>query len=287
MNFVSLPSSSASHVGAFLPSTGPFVCGGLLAGQQRATSDCYSYSFATGNWIRRSSSLMEPRFHATSVLMPGGPRHHFHVFGGTLRPAQIHRTSEVFIDGNSWWQRSHPLPVSMTGGCAVAVNETHLFMAGGCSGRSGGYWCQWAWLLEVLSGRWLRLPDLSIKRYHTPGCGIVNGVDVVVAGGRTSDGYENTTEIFSLVSLSWRQGPRLPARLGGVASVTDGPTFILVGGITVIGSLAIKIIVAAIYVLFPAIGWCVRSRVGNYTEVRQPGLSVGGARGQNEEGEVL
>ncbi len=64
---------------------------------------------------------------------------------------------------------------------------------------------------------------------------------VVVAGGFNSDGYLDSTEIYSPLEDVWRYGGALPARIRGGMSVQLNSTFLALGGVTSAGTFSDRI----------------------------------------------
>ena len=107
--------------------------------------------------------------------------------------------------------------------CAVRVNETHLFVAGG----------QDAFLLEWATATWTPLPPMRYSR-SSHACGVArNPTKVVVVGGDTYPAdAADTVEIFDLRFEEWSLGPWLPDafKLTDATTVAYGDSFILLGG---------------------------------------------------------
>lgn len=120
------------------------------------------------------------------------------------------------------------MPYSAFGHCAVKVGPSQMFLAGGNVGRS---YVSIAYILNVADNTRIRLQDMKWERAHHS-CGLVNGVDVVVAGGNHVS-HSRDVEIFSLKTGDWRSGSPLTSRSLLMATVQLGKTFLLVGGTAV------------------------------------------------------
>ena len=85
-----------------------------------------------------------------------------------------------------------------------------------------------------LDNRWEKKSDMNVSR-SSPGCGRVTNPrtgneEVVVAGGYSSGGATFSTEIYTVVNDTWREGPDLPQALMTPASLPYEDTFLILGG---------------------------------------------------------
>ena len=102
--------------------------------------------------------------------------------------------------------------------CAVKLNETSIFVAGGYYRRD---YFRSAYILDWPTGRWTRLPDMANQRAHHA-CSLV-GNEVVVTGGWENEDRDNLSygEIFSLETNTWSAGPKVPTLSGYLFYITD------------------------------------------------------------------
>lgn len=119
------------------------------------------------------------------------------------------------------------MPYSAAALCAVKVNCTHVIMAGG--NKDAGTIYDYAHLYDIKGKSWIELPRMSHKR-AAHACGLVTGVDVVVAGGYNDGSYMDNVEIFSPKDMSWRTGSVFPIRASSMPTVQLDNTFITLGG---------------------------------------------------------
>lgn len=119
------------------------------------------------------------------------------------------------------------LPRKMFDLCAVAINNTHIFIAGKASFTLFSSWIFHLWLqspggsmygkpqveaadiLDTTTNTWHSLPDMPLAR-SAPGCILteVNGeAGIMVTGGLNSEQLEQTkrTEFLSLSTHTWSQ----------------------------------------------------------------------------------
>lgn len=191
-------------------------CGSLLHHKK-----CVIYNFQTDSWKPAPFTLSQNRFEATSVLMGHGK---MLVLGGFWDEAP--RTTEVLSSDGT----SHPgpkMPYASSYHCALKVNATHIFMAGGFS--TGGASAK-AYLLNIDSYKWTQLQDMKQAR-ASHACGLVKGRNIVAAGGATGAGGDlASVEIYSLETGDWKNGTKLPMGMRLMAAVQLEETFMLVGG---------------------------------------------------------
>lgn len=182
------------------------------------------------------------RIGAASVLLDNGP---LLVLGGSRGIWNIWNTTELLSASGS--EPGPEIPYQAYGHCALTVNSTHVFLAGGYKSTSS---VTLAYLLNMEDGQWTRLPDMKQRR-ASHSCGLANGNEVVVVGGQEynlvtmprslSHTYDkalvsrsfsslNSTEIYSLGTNSWRIGPELPMRASHMATAQLDGTFLVAGG---------------------------------------------------------
>ena len=106
---------------------------------------------------------------------------------------------------------------------AVRINSSHIFIKTNINRR--------AWIFNQNDNSFQQLPDMSLDR-NRASLGMVNGHDIVVAGGIST----TSTEIFDLNINQWRQGPDLPDVVVGnfrfccARNVQYQDSFLIVGG---------------------------------------------------------
>lgn len=198
------------------------ICGGQRT-SSTAMKSCLTYDFGSFTWKEAPFSLKTERFGAESVLLDNGT---LMVFGGRDKSGDDLKSTEVFYGGSGSFRYGPEMPYPAFIPCALKVNSTHVLLAGGYNGNDE---LVSAYLLSVIDGKWTELPDMRQKR-NRHSCGLVNGADVVVAGG-WGDRDLSSVEMYSLKAEGWRDGPRLPVRARDMAAVQMGRTFVLTGGL--------------------------------------------------------
>ena len=144
--------------GPFCGSTGPihWACGGYQAG-----GSCFRLNSTSNTWIRESN-LTSDRYYAKTVELSDTE---LLIAGGTGPDNSPLRSTEILSIGSDGSVSTHPgpdLPEHVTLHCVAKLNSSFVVLAGGLSGESGI--SRHAYLLNVLTNRWIRLPDMSHER---------------------------------------------------------------------------------------------------------------------------
>lgn len=193
-------------------------------------SNCYVYDFELNRW-NETTSLDTQRYGAVSFVLDGS---RWYILGGEDLSTGVARyldTSVVYTHAHQGgtFEAGGKLPYTGAFGCVAAVNATHVFFAGGWDGRK---YRRDAFLLEAAEWRWTRLPDMGVERANQA-CGRAGAGSIVVLGGSPLPA-QATSEVLSLRTLEWTEGPALPTgtgKLWGVSQVyQDERTFFVLGG---------------------------------------------------------
>ena len=115
---------------------------------------------------------------------------------------------EVTQDGISFeLLADYPIDVSFSGdsGCLVILDEKNLLLIGGAATSK-------AHIFNKDDGSWRAVSDMIEPRWDH-NCGLVrgssgSGYEVVVAGGSFNQILNNSTEIFSPDTETWRSGKK-------------------------------------------------------------------------------
>ena len=128
---------------------------------------------------------------------------------------------------NGVFEEGPKLPKKMRSHCAVQVNTTHIFVA-------GGYFNEYfndAWLLDWTTKEWIDFGGLPFSRFgHS--CGVAPDPPRVVVTGTAGQYKDPQTEILYLDSMKWFVGPQLPGvtDIKYTQSVQHYYSFLQVGG---------------------------------------------------------
>ena len=208
---------TAYHTMGALIQGSPIVCGGHY--QKSVYASCYSYSINNNTWTE-TFSLNTPRFVPTAVALSDSE---FWITGGESRNGELLDTIEVYSPENGLSFSSIRLPQATRGHSLVKINSTSLFLTGGEGVTES------AWILDVSSQEWIAQEPIDFSREGSF-AGLVtrsNGEqEIVIAGGNNAA----SSEIFSLLTGSWRYGTNLPHFYRNGASVQNANASVAVGG---------------------------------------------------------
>lgn len=180
-----------------------YLCGGQ---DSNIHNECYYLNIGSSSWVL-TNPMVASRRYAASVTMPDG---RLVILGGYNTGSAWLDTVEVKEAGNGkpfnmvdGWK----LPRKMFDLCAVAINNTHIFIAGGS--MYGKPQVEAADILDTTTNTWHSLPNMPLAR-SAPGCILteVNGESgILVTGGLNSEQLEQTkrTEFLSLSTHKWTQ----------------------------------------------------------------------------------
>ena len=134
------------------------ACGGLRV------KTCYTYDFNNDFWrnFRGGLNGFETRYLAANFVSNDGD---WYILGGRddfPAPKKYFDTAVKF--NGTEFSSAGAMPFATCGACAVNVNATHVFLAGGRNESVNGL--TMAYLLEVESWTWTRLPDMAVGRYN-------------------------------------------------------------------------------------------------------------------------
>ena len=208
----------------------PLVCGGSFLGQP-----CLTYSRSSRKW-EKIGDLTYARIFAASAVI----NHNTLVVSGGFTKNGFTSTTELVVNGTKikfGRDLKHPL----VGHCMAALNDTHIFVAGGLKfdsldrSMNGSVEISMdAYIFNVVTGGCTDLPPMSKGRLvHT--CSVIKGrsknMEVIVTGGiGAKQETMYSTEIYVVAANGWRTGPDLPKPLYGAAGVNFNRTMLVVGG---------------------------------------------------------
>ena len=203
----------------------PIICSGYGAGGDR--KDCYVYDFE--EWVPSLTNLTIARRYATSIVLNDDT---MWVSGGDRTTSKS--SSETLHKGEVFGP-STDLPEPMEQHCSSKINDTHFFVAGNKYGTQTA-----AYLVNVDENNadlyhFTKLPNMRHQRYGAA-CMTMMGSDLgddklLVAGGYRFDSF-TTTEIYSLKTSHWDDGPQLPRGfyMGSYVQYPISNDFMLIGG---------------------------------------------------------
>eukprot|EP00092_Neocalanus_flemingeri_P056484 GFUD01066981.1.p1 GENE.GFUD01066981.1~~GFUD01066981.1.p1 ORF type:complete len:895 (+),score=149.92 GFUD01066981.1:13-2697(+) len=217
-----LPLATSSATGSLFNGS-PHVCVGYKDGEP--SSKCFGFK-SDGSW-RNAFNLTKP-------LTDGGSSVTFGAWDGVDTPWWIVGGEPSGV-GTEVWGGDPPaeifnitLPAIIHTPCMAKINEYEAFVTAIPKPDSDS--SQFAWIFNIQTNNWTRLPDTLNQRVGSA-CGVIKNITgkyVVLAGGWES----STTEIFNLETKNWTMGPSLGVDTfgGSMVSVSDGQELLLVGG---------------------------------------------------------
>ena len=201
----------------------PIICGGTFFGDVCLTFSPYGNSWSLLGY------LPEARMLATATVIK---HDYLFIIGGYTEEGVTNSTLAIH---NGKIKYPTYLPFKVMSHCAVAVNNTHIFVAGGID--ENDQILKSAWMLNVENGETVQLPMMIHPRAcHV--CGLIRKSDghkqreaIVVAGGiGQPNGDLLQTDVFVLHSQIWIPGPEMPVGANGASGVTINDTLIVAGG---------------------------------------------------------
>jgi len=185
-----------NHVGTLTPD-GPLLCG---AHSWEYQTSCYILA-RNGSWVVASvPGFKGKRDRAASVEISEG----WWVTGGHPQYSEALATTEVWNGTN--WLSHDPLPRPMAGHCMVKINSTHVFLTH----------AQETYIYSKDTG-FVKMQDM-IRYRHEPTCGLHDNL-VWAAGGHNE---KESSEYFSLETLTWTEGPSITFESGNGKFQTPG-----------------------------------------------------------------
>ena len=218
-------------VGAAVAPDGlPLMCGGSIMEcdgeggcSSQVTDKCWVYDPLEDGWKETAGTMAAAKGDHTADYTES--------FG--LAMVNVEDPLEVTRDGGLSFVELAGYPNSdvtlSDAGCLVVVDDQTLFLAGGDSYLSGS---DRAFLYDVSSDSWTEIPSMRVgRRFHS--CGIDSTKEeIVVAGGVDDASPLSSVEIFTVATMSWRDGNSLPFALAGSYATRFGDTLVLTGGYT-------------------------------------------------------
>ena len=219
-------------VGAAVAPDGlPLMCGGTIwecdgeSGCSGQVMDkCWVYDPLEDGWRETAGTMAGAKYeHAADYINSFGL-----AMAGVTYPLEVTRDgglsfvelakypeSDLFLGGDS--------------GCLVVIDDQTLFLAGGYQTYSGS---DGAFLYDASSDSWTAMPSMRVgRKYHS--CGIDSTKEEIVVAGGVNDAFPlSSVEIFTVATMSWRDGNSLPFALAGSYATRFGDTFVLTGGYT-------------------------------------------------------
>ena len=190
-----LPIANDFHTMAMTPDGTVLSCGG----RDNNVKDCLTYDTNIKEWTKHSS-LNKQRMAASAVTLPNG----VYILGGINEAL----SSEILPKGSTDWIDGPTLPMKVKQSCAIAISNTEFHISGGgikYNFQNEAY--KYSVKYDVETETWTRWTDLKEARFGH-GCAKL-GNKIVIAGGRDTHGYTESTEIIDLASGKVKYGGNL------------------------------------------------------------------------------
>ncbi len=181
---------------------------------------CHQYDQMANKWTW-FGNLKQRRYNAMSSIINGA----LLVTGGQNDINSGTRHTTEYYDGGSFVFGPN-LPVPMKWHCQITINNTHVFFADTLTSLN-------TYLLNWGTKVFTSISQIPNNRSRNV-CGLTwsqsRGEEIVVVGNEMPDAGVATSDIFSLSTMSWRQGPNLSFNMEAMASAQIGYTFAFSGG---------------------------------------------------------
>ena len=203
----------------------PIICSGYSNGGDR--NDCYRYD--QERWVSFPTALTFARRYATSIIINNDT---MWLSGGDRKTSQS--SSETLHRGGTF-HLTTPLSEPMEHHCSSRINDTHFFIAGNFYGTQTQAYIVEVDEKSVDTYKYTKLPNMKQERYGGACMTMTNSangeVKLLVAGGYRFGSF-TTTEIYSMQTKEWINGPHLPRGFlfGSYVQYPSSKDFVMVGG---------------------------------------------------------
>merc|ERR1712179_249180 len=179
------------------------MCGGLgFYDPDSITASCY---LLTTRGYENMPRLLTNRRAASSVETPFG----WWVTGGYRwldEPLTTEYIDSTEVWSNNQWKEHVRLPEPMIGHCMTLVNQSHILITGGYTGKGA---VTSSYLYSEETG-FTKIEDMKTPRiWH--GCSVIKDKVFVDGGGEGG----RKTEYLDLTTFTWFTGPELPSSVSG------------------------------------------------------------------------
>ena len=198
-----------------------FISNKISESRLESISNCYEMDFNDWYWKQLPFALSEERAYSANAKYSSGndsSSQTWLILGGqrfTDGSPEILDSSEILEDNK--FSYGPILPIPLSGHCAVSINDTHIFIAGG---YNPPYHFKSSYILDMSIGKedFEPVADMIHGRYgHS--CGkvftIFKKVKLVAAGGLKLE----SVELFSMDTGVWKMGHSLPNPIFRAATV--------------------------------------------------------------------
>jgi len=226
-----MPRSRWGHVSAFIESKF-FVCGGTtdLDGLMVPNNTCDAFCVARQQWVDMDE-MSENRHGAIGVSLFGK----MYVMGGH-NGVDVTKSAEVYDPMKNVWAKSSPMPLALTGHCAVTFEDSIIVMGGS---TDIGSEIADMFLFNVTSNKWRKLQPMQHAR-SGHGCSLntrptshsttIN--EIIVTGGLSGGQATSSAESFDWSTGTWTAFANLPFNMVNHAQLDLGSPRLYGGNIS-------------------------------------------------------
>ncbi len=207
------------------------VCGGTIMEDRETqvtteTDSCHKFNFLDNVWADFGQMLI-----SASNAKSGVMNDLLWITGGTSA-SQTQSDTQYFVEDQNGFTFGQQMPIHAQKHCFVQINSTHVFLSD-ISGSSPSPNQFSTFLINWETREYQSLDQVPNQRILA-GCGLTwteeKGIEIVVVGNKEEDDEDGTCDIFSLSTMSWREGPVMEHNAFGAAIVPLGNSFVMTGG---------------------------------------------------------
>ena len=195
----------------------------LLCGGAFLLHKCLGYDFDEQTWSQMDFTLREERIEANGLAWEN---QNWMIIGGKSESGLATSTSDIFNNAENEFSKGPLWPLTFWGHCAVVINETAGFVAGG---KNNEMFVRSSYVMTLETGYWNWIGALNYDRVgHV--CGVLRHdsfSEIIAAGGMD----QLSMEVYSFSTRTWSiLNAKLPHELNRAAAITYGDSFAILGG---------------------------------------------------------
>ena len=195
----------------------------LLCGGEFLLHRCLGYNFDKQAWQQMDFTLREARIEANGLAWAN---QYWTIIGGKSETGLASSTSDSFNDIEKEFTKGPLWPLTFWGHCAVVINETTGFVAGG---KNNEMFVRSSYVMTLETGYWNWIGALNYDRVgHV--CGILRHYsfnEIIIVGGMD----QLAIEVYSFSTKNWRVlDAKLPHEINRAAAIAYENSFAILGG---------------------------------------------------------
>jgi MYXO-CTERM domain-containing protein len=227
-----MPNPHSGHTATLLASGGVLLAGGLFGGSGTSVAsnnaDLYDPALGVGGSFAPTTHMTTQRTGHAACLLDDGT---VLVTGGTDPNGQNLASCEIYDPVAKTWTRT---PTSMATARenhrCVTLPDGKVLVAGGDQGSGLAFSVlASAEIYDPAGQSWSPAGAMASPRYLAE-MALVNGAEVLIAGGDDGNGALSSTEIFDPAARTWSTGPALVSPHETYSLTTIGTSLVAAGG---------------------------------------------------------